>query len=115
MTDLNCPDCGSPMRLRDSRFGKFYGCVRFPACKATHGAHADGRPLGIPGNAETKAARTRAHAAFDRLWRSGRMRRNDAYRELQRMMHMTEAQAHIGRFTQEECERLIELLEDRPT
>ena len=28
-----CPDCGSPLAERFSRFGKFFGCVRYPDCK----------------------------------------------------------------------------------
>ena len=30
-----CPDCGSTMRLRYSRFGAFFGCSQFPDCKGT--------------------------------------------------------------------------------
>jgi DNA topoisomerase-1 len=28
-----CPECGSPLGERFSRFGKFFGCVRYPECK----------------------------------------------------------------------------------
>jgi len=30
-----CPKCGSPMILRKGRYGKFYGCSRYPYCKGT--------------------------------------------------------------------------------
>ncbi|ROL61175.1 type I DNA topoisomerase [Bacteroidetes/Chlorobi group bacterium ChocPot_Mid] len=30
-----CPECGKPMYLRESRFGKFYGCINYPECKGT--------------------------------------------------------------------------------
>lgn len=30
-----CPDCGSEMRLREGRYGQFYGCSTWPKCKAT--------------------------------------------------------------------------------
>lgn len=30
-----CPSCGSKMILRNGRYGKFYGCSKFPYCKAT--------------------------------------------------------------------------------
>ena len=102
-----CPECGRYMTLRDSVHGKFYGCTGFPRCRATHGAHPDGRPLGIPGDKATKAARIRAHEAFDRLWKCGGMRRAQAYRWLQKRLHMTSAEAHIGRFTVELCEAVI--------
>lgn len=106
-----CPDCGGNMVLRYSkRFDRlFYGCGRWPECNATHGAHPDGEPLGIPANQETKNARIRAHAAFDGLWKGTRlMRRAQAYSWMQEAMEMTPDEAHIGRFTKEECERLVE-------
>jgi ssDNA-binding Zn-finger/Zn-ribbon topoisomerase 1 len=34
-TDKNCPRCGSRMVLRSGRYGKFYGCSRFPYCRGT--------------------------------------------------------------------------------
>jgi len=30
-----CPKCGSNMILRNGRYGKFYGCSKFPYCKGT--------------------------------------------------------------------------------
>lgn len=30
-----CDICGKPMLLRDSKFGKFYGCTDYPTCKGT--------------------------------------------------------------------------------
>ena len=30
-----CPQCGSPMVLREGRYGKFYGCRKFPYCRGT--------------------------------------------------------------------------------
>jgi len=114
-----CPDCGSRMVLRETqkfRYAnsgeprKFWGCSRFPACRATHGAHPDGRPLGIPGDAATKKARMEAHDAFDSLWKSGRMTRHQAYRAMQDLMGMSVNEAHIGRFTREQCSKLVALV-----
>ncbi len=34
-TDEECPECGSPLVIRMSRYGKFYGCSNFPKCKYT--------------------------------------------------------------------------------
>ena len=34
-TDKVCPKCGAPLLLRTSRFGKFYACSKFPACRYT--------------------------------------------------------------------------------
>jgi|GEM_PF-260722 len=32
-----CPKCGAEMVLRSSRYGKFYGCVRYPSCTGKRG------------------------------------------------------------------------------
>lgn len=64
-----CAECGAVMVLRTSKHGLFYGCRNYPRCRATHGAHPDGCPKGIPGDAETRAARIQAHEVFDRLWK----------------------------------------------
>ncbi len=34
-TDKACPNCGSPLVIRTSRFGKFYACSGFPKCRYT--------------------------------------------------------------------------------
>lgn len=121
LPEVICPSCGAKMELKftlkfryknnDPR--KFWGCSRFPKCKATHGAHPDGRPLGNPADQPTKEARMRAHAAFDRLWKDGGMSRTQAYVVMQELMGMTPAEAHIGKLTLEECETLIAKLEER--
>jgi very-short-patch-repair endonuclease len=33
--DKTCPKCGAKMILRKGRYGKFYGCLRFPYCRGT--------------------------------------------------------------------------------
>ncbi|HCX27963.1 MAG TPA: type I DNA topoisomerase [Candidatus Portnoybacteria bacterium] len=35
MTDKICPQCQAPLLIRTSRFGKFYACSKFPACRYT--------------------------------------------------------------------------------
>lgn len=32
---LPCPECGKPMVLRNGRYGLFFGCSAFPACRCT--------------------------------------------------------------------------------
>jgi hypothetical protein len=107
-----CPECGSAMLLRQSKFGLFYGCIEYPKCKAAHGAHADGKPLGTPANPETKKARIRAHDAFDELWKGRHMSRSEAYTWMQRTMGLPEDEAHIGKFTIDQCEELEVLVGD---
>lgn len=106
-----CPECGSPMVLRstvkfkhkDGQARKFWGCSQWPECSGVHGAHPDGTPLGIPADKETKELRIKAHAALDGLRQAIRLSRADAYKLLQQIMGMSEDEAHIGRFSKEQC------------
>ena len=102
-----CPECGKLMLLRSSKFGLFYGCSAYPQCKATHGAHKNGEPLGIPADKLTKQARIEAHDAFDQLWKGRYMTRDEAYEWMQEAMEMSEDEAHIGRFDGDQCEDLV--------
>lgn len=119
--DLKCGECGADMVLRFSKFGKFYGCTRYPDCRGTHGAHPDGKPFGTPANKETKAARIRAHRAFDSIWISRRDQlgipkswaRRDAYSWLAVELEMKVDDCHIGMFDVETCERIVALCEAR--
>lgn len=112
IAEVLCGECGAPMSLRESRHGPFYGCTRYPACKGSHGAHPNGAPLGIPADAATKAARVKAHAAFDTLWKpdAAKMTRKQAYAWLQSTLGLSKDAAHIGNFTTEQCTLLIEAL-----
>lgn len=101
------------MELRDSKYGKFWGCSQFPNCRGTHGAHPDGRPLGVPADAVTKAARIQAHAAFDGLWKSGHMRRRDAYTWLSRQLGIPTSACHIGTFDRQRCLDVVRVCEHR--
>lgn len=51
-----CPRCGSKMILRKGRYGRFYGCSRFPYCRATH-------PFSVTGEARKHTDEKIAQAA----------------------------------------------------
>jgi len=98
--------------LKASRHGLFYGCETWhdTRCPGTHGAHPDGRPLGVPADQRTKSARRRAHGWFDRLWKKEHgalMKRGHAYGWLATALGYDAP--HIGEMSAEECERVIEL------
>lgn len=115
--DLKCPeaDCDGLMVLRDSKYGPFYSCARYPKCTGSHGAHPDGTPLGKPADKATKAARIVAHAAFDLLWqpKDAPYSRGAAYFEMRTMMGLSEEEAHIGNFDIDQCTTLIEKVHKR--
>ena len=113
-TTFPCPEleCDGTLVLKDSKHGLFYGCNRYPACRASHGAHPDGSPLGIPANAETKKMRIAAHKAFDQLWKGPgppHFTRNKSYKWLQKQMNLTKDECHIACFDIPACQRVVEL------
>lgn len=106
--DLKCPECGAGLRLRDSRYGGFYGCSRYPLCKCTHGAHPNGAPLGTPADKPTKQARMRAHDHFDAIWKRGFVSsRGEAYAWMQKALGLAKDEAHMALFDTPRCEALI--------
>lgn len=116
MTVPKCGECGSDMVLRTAKKiftdrqlknPRFWGCSKYPDCRGTHGAHPDGRPLGVPANKETKAWRIKAHDTFDTLWKCSQitMTRKKAYKLLAEKLGVTEV--HIGESDIETCRKII--------
>lgn len=105
--EVHCGECSAHMILKKSKFKNpyFYSCSNWPSCTGSHGAHPDGRPLGIPADKETKAARIEAHEAFDELWKNYDMKRKYAYSWLAKILGC--AEVHIGESDYETC-KLIE-------
>ena len=114
---LDCPECGEPMRLKEGHYGLFYGCTAWQktGCKGSHGARPNGEPLGIPADDRTKKMRMAAHNALDPLWNSPEPvfeSRARAYHWMQTVLSMNSDEAHIGRFGIDECKQLIEAIWD---
>ena len=114
ISSIPCP-CGKEAALvggekvyphRPDLFGKkFFLCE----CGRYVGTHTSGEPLGFPADAETRAARSKAHAAFDPLWKGGFFdTRGAAYRWLAKEMGV-EGEVHIGQSTVEQAERITAL------
>lgn len=112
-----CPYCQQPAKLVDSKviYGTSYGNMWLcRPCDAYVGVHKnDGlnRPLGTLANAETRRWRGHAHAAFDPIWKDGKMKRGAAYGLLARLMELPEKEAHIAMFTVAQCKELIRRIE----
>lgn len=109
-----CPYCGQPGKCVDSKviYGRSYGpawvCANYPTCDSYVGCHPGSkRPLGRMANAELRAAKKRAHAAFDPLWRSKTMSRSDAYYWLAKAIGIHVTEAHIGMFGVAQCEATV--------
>jgi ssDNA-binding Zn-finger/Zn-ribbon topoisomerase 1 len=108
--NIDCPECGSKMTLRQSRFGIFYGCDDYflNQCKGRVSAKPDGT-IKIPfiSYAE-KQARFYAKEAFDKLWQSGSFTKQEAFNWLCEEMQCDRSEALISKFTIQQCRELIE-------
>ncbi|MBN1383562.1 MAG: type I DNA topoisomerase [Elusimicrobia bacterium] len=54
-TSEKCSKCGSPMVIRDGRFGKFMACSNFPKCRNTISLNKEGEKI-IPEKTEEKCS-----------------------------------------------------------
>lgn len=114
MTNVICDYCGAQCGLvtgatiyphrHDLRDKKFYRCA---PCDAYVGCHPGTEtPLGRVANAELRAAKMAAHAAFDPLWRTKKLSRSQAYTQLAERMGLPKEDCHIGMFTMVQCEQV---------
>lgn len=116
--NITCPYCHAKAYLRPASVvygakppdpaAKYYVCAHYPACDAYVAAHSKTLlPMGTLANAELRKKRKEAHLALDHLWRSGMMRRQEAYRLLQLYLGLPEEEAHIAKFSLLRSEEVI--------
>ena len=96
------------MILRNSKYGKFWGCIRFPECKETHGAHPNGKPLGIPADKETRLLRTKAHKLLDKYYDYNTKKGRKAMYEF---LKNNTSMGHISMLMKDELKELIDKLQ----
>lgn len=120
---IKCPYCGGDAHMvggdviyphRPDLFEKkFWHCA---PCNAYVGCHAHNpklsftgnEPLGRLANAELRAAKSAAHAAFDPIWQDGHLAsRKTAYAWLADKLNIHVDDCHIGEFDVEQC-KLVE-------
>ncbi len=116
-TKIKCPYCGAKATLHPSSYvyGKaakagsyLYVCDRFPKCDSYVGAHIKSKePMGTLANGELRNKRIQAHKAFDRIWKSGIMKKWQAYKWMEGKLALNSKQAHIGMFSEYMCDTLI--------
>lgn len=116
-TPTRCRYCGAPIVRRsadgiyreNSNRVELYVCANYPACDAyVRIDPRSGRPVGTLANARLRTLRRKAHTAFDQLYQSGYMTKNDAYSWLAASFCMPKAMAHIGYMDEYSCEQVIE-------
>lgn len=115
--EVICPYCEKPARFvtgrevyphrRDLWAQKFYLCS---PCSAWVGCHkSTGKPFGRLANFQLRTIRSRAHAAFDPIWKDGPTTRKDAYKWLAKEIGIEFAVCHIGDFDEAMCQRVIDV------
>lgn len=111
-----CPYCAEPTYLRtgaqiypyrlDLYENAFWACE---PCGAWVGCHPGTiTPLGRLANRDLRALKQAAHQAFDPLWQSGHLSRTKAYVWLAGKLGIPPGEAHIGRFDEATCQRVID-------
>lgn len=116
MRKVKCPYCEQPAKLvtgdtiyphrPDLRWKLFWLCR---PCDAYVGCHLSGdgtSPFGTMANAELRAARIKAHAAFDPIWKEEYMPRRKAYSWLADQLGIHPKHCHISWFDLETCQRV---------
>lgn len=110
-----CPYCGRQTVYEDSAvvYGRSYGMMyHCRDCNAYVGVHKrTNNALGRLANAELREWKIKAHNAFDPLWKTGIYTRKDAYKWLSKMLDIPVEYTHIGYFSVETCQRVVEIIE----
>ena len=77
---------------------KLYVCHNYPACNTYVAAHpGTNQPMGVPANGDLRNLRIQAHRKFDRIWQTGIMTRENAYRWFADSFGLSLKDAHIAR------------------
>lgn len=115
--DLVCADCGAKLILSLGKFGRFYGCEKYPetGCKGGVSAHDNGLPKGWPGDAATRAARKKLVEKLEEL--SSYQPDVTEFTPADDLLHQVRRNLagflgkgidfSIGKLTREECERAL--------
>ncbi len=96
--DVLCPSCGGVAARQETRYGRRDMCCGLWSW--------DGKPLQ---SAATHDARKAAHEVFDAIWKSGRISRSTAYRELAVALSIPAKDCHIALFDEDTALKVVEI------
>lgn len=99
--------------LYQKKFWRCRPCKAYVGCHKPDVGYGDGtRPLGRLANAELRAAKSAAHAAFDPVWQEGVVKRGSAYAWLAEKLGIQAKQCHIGEFDVDQCKRVVQIVKE---
>ena len=85
-----------------------YVCSRYPECDAYVRVQPGTTiPLGTLANGDLRALRRETHQYFDKLYTSGWMTKQEAYRWLANFLQAPQSQAHIGYLGEYTCRQVL--------
>jgi len=101
-----CP-CGARMVLRHSaKFNRdFFSCEKYPDCKNTHSSDNEGRPVGIPADAETRKLRTELKIELDKYFSIGQW--YEKANEIAKFLKSNTGETKVGVLNKEQIEILL--------
>lgn len=108
---MKCPYCGKPVVKIDSRliygrdYGEMFACSDYPKCDSYGGTTVASKEL--------RELRKECHRQFDKIWLSGEKKRSTAYWWMSRKMKKPKEQCHISLFREDDCRKLLKILEER--
>lgn len=86
----------------------FWDCA---PCGAYVGCHpSTTNPLGRLANAELRAAKQSVHRVLDPLWKSGKMKRKEAYALLAKGLNIAPQNCHVGMFDVPTCTAAVAVI-----
>ena len=117
---IHCPYCGAKAVLRPASYvygasllekGRhLYLCSNWPSCDAYVSAHKTSQlPMGPLANGELRHKRILAHRALAAFQKNRRMDKWATYLWLQMQLGLSREEAHIGQFSETQCEQVMEL------
>ena len=118
---MKCPYCGGRVKLVSASViyhsnkykgdgSKVWVCENYPKCDAYVGCHPNTEiPLGRLANSKLRTLKVEAHRQFDPIWKCGLMTRKEAYQWLAEMLNISEQECHIGKFSPDMCNKVIDI------
>lgn len=116
MMGKTCPYCNRPSEYVDSFevYGKSYGMMYLcRECQAWVGVHrGTDQALGRLAKRQLREWKIKAHNAFDQIWRTKKLSRDNAYYWLSIQLGIDREITHMGMFDVDQCKKVVQICEE---